>query len=189
MIDFSPDMGRRSMLQGAAGLALSPLLLQAVQAAEAIPAATAVPGHGDFAFLTGEWKIAYNGLKGQDWKTVEAKASVASVLGGLGSIEQLSVPATKFLGMGVRVFNVEKGLWADHWVAFQDGVVNPPMMGSFKDGIGTFTSEDTEDGKTTIWRGTWDRITPTSCRWYQSTSTDGGKTWTDNTFMDWTRVT
>ena len=37
-------------------------------------------------------------------------------------------------------------------------------------------------------RGVWDRITPTSCRWHQSTSKDGGKTWDYNWYMDWTRV-
>ena len=190
--DLSLDMGRRAMLKGAAGLglALTPLLSCTARAAAAAPA-SAVPGNDDFGFLTGDWKIVYRALKtpgGSEWSAIESKAKVHAVQGGLGSIEQLSVPASRFLGMGVRVFNVDKGLWADHWVSAQNGVVNPPMMGSFKDGVGTFTIDDTDDGKPVIWRGTWDRITPTSCRWWQSTSRDGGKTWVDNTFMDWTRA-
>ena len=36
--------------------------------------------------------------------------------------------------------------------------------------------------------GVWDRITPTSCRWRQSISHDGGKTWEGNWIMEWTRV-
>jgi hypothetical protein len=34
----------------------------------------------------------------------------------------------------------------------------------------------------------WDRITPKSCRWFQGVSRDGGKSWDDGWFMDWTRV-
>jgi hypothetical protein len=37
-------------------------------------------------------------------------------------------------------------------------------------------------------RGVWDRITPSSCRWFQSDTKDGGTTWDDTWFMAWTRV-
>jgi hypothetical protein len=36
--------------------------------------------------------------------------------------------------------------------------------------------------------GEWDRITGKSCRWHQSVSRDGGKTWEPNGFMDWKKV-
>lgn len=181
MSDF--DIARRTLLQGAAGVATLPLLSSA---------ATAKPtlGNGDFNFLAGEWKIANRQRQADgSWKEFPGAATVHTVLGGLGSIEQLRIPADKFLGMGIRVFDVEKKLWADHWVAAKFGVVNLPMMGSFKDGVGTFLAEDTIDGKTVVTgRGVWDRITPTSCRWFQSDTKDGGTTWDDTWFMAWTRV-
>lgn len=37
-------------------------------------------------------------------------------------------------------------------------------------------------------KAVWDKITPSSCRWYQTMSRDGGKTWEYGTYMDWTRV-
>jgi hypothetical protein len=184
------DIARRTMLKGAAGIAFAPLLIQAAAAESAAPFLP-VSGNGDFNFLTGEWKIA-NRQRQPDgkWKEFTGTATVYAVLGGLGSIEQLRIPATRFLGMGIRVFDIEKQLWADHWVAANAGVVNLPMMGSFKGGVGTFLAEDSIDGKTVIvGRGVWDRITPTSCRWFQSDTKDGGKTWDDNWYMDWTRVT
>ncbi len=179
-------IGRRTILQGAAGLTLTPLLMQSANAASSF----VLPVHGDFGFLTGEWKIANRQHQPDgSWKEFSGAATVHMVLGGLGSIEELRIPATTYLGVGIRMFDVEKQLWADHWVSATAGVVNLPMMGSFKAGIGTFIADD-DDGKgLNKSRGIWDRITRTSCRWYQSATKDGGKTWDDNWYMDWTRVT
>jgi hypothetical protein len=176
------DIARRTLLQGGAAVAALPLLSSAASGAP-------MPGNNEFGFLTGEWKIA-NRQRQPDgtWKEFPGAATVHTVMGGLGSIEQLRIPPDRFLGMGIRVFDIEKKLWADHWVAARAGVVNPPMMGSFKDGVGTFIAEDVENGKPVQSRGVWDRITPRSCRWFQGSSKDGGKTWDDNWFMDWTRV-
>ncbi len=183
------DIGRRTMLRGAAGIACSPLLIRTAAAAVLAPA-TPVPGNGDFNFLAGEWKIANRQRQAdRSWKEFAGAATVHSVLGGLGSIEQLRIPANTFLGMGIRLFDVEKKMWADHWVAANAGVVNLPMMGSFRNGVGTFIAEDDEDKGQNKSRGVWDRITPTSCRWFQSSTIDGGKTWDDTWFMAWTRVT
>jgi hypothetical protein len=189
MHDFDSDIARRTLLLGAAGLAFSPIIAQAATAAAATPDAR-IPGNGEFNFLAGEWKIANRQRQADGrWKAFPGAATVHTVLGGLGSVEQLRIPPDKFLGMGLRVFDVEKKLWADHWVAARFGVVNLPMMGSFKDGVGTFLAEDMIEGKSVVTgRGVWDRITPTSCRWFQSSTNDGGKTWDDSWLMDWTRV-
>ena len=42
-------------------------------------------------------------------------------------------------------------------------------------------------GKPLIVRGCWDKITPSSCRWYQATSKDDGKSWEESWVMDWQR--
>ena len=93
-----------------------------------------------------------------------------------------------FKGMGVRVWLPEQRKWADHWTAAADGVVNPPQLGSFIGGAGLFLADDTDDGKPVKIRAVWDRITPTSCRWYQCMSKDDGATWEYGWYMDWTRV-
>ncbi len=213
MSNLPEDQQRRTMLHSAAGIAVAlatqhagangapapaaattpaPAPAPAPVAGKPIPPAAAKPGAGgDFDFLAGHWKISHRRLKqptDKEWDVFEGEATVFSVLGGLASIEELRVPSRGFYGMGVRVFNAEKKLWADHWVSGKNAAVNDPMMGSFKDGVGTFIADDEDNGKPIKARGVWDRITPTSCRWYQSTSTDGGKTWVDNWFMDWVRV-
>jgi hypothetical protein len=145
----------------------------------------------DFDFLTGDWMISHRRLLTADtdeWDEFEGEATVWSALGGMASIEELRIPARNFAGMGVRVFHIESGMWADHWVSGSNGVVNEPMMGTFVDGVGTFTAVEDDDGVVMQARGVWDHITPTSCRWHQATSSDGGATWDTNWSMEWQRV-
>lgn len=146
----------------------------------------------DFDFLAGEWTISNRRLRApgtDDWEEFPGEATVHSVLGGMASIEELRAAAGGFIGMGVRVFRPETNEWADHWVGGRNGVVSEPMMGTFVDGVGTFTAVEEEDGVEVTARSVWDRITPTSCRWHQATSKDGGETWDVNWEMEWQRAT
>jgi hypothetical protein len=145
----------------------------------------------DFDFLAGEWAIGNRRLTSPNsdaWEEFDGEATVYSVLGGMASIEELRLTATSFIGMGVRAFRPETNEWADHWVSGRNGVVNEPMLGTFVDGVGTFTAVEEEDGVTVTARSVWDQITPTSCRWHQATSRDGGDTWHVNWEMEWRRT-
>jgi hypothetical protein len=51
-----------------------------------------------------------------------------------------------------------------------------------------FYSDDTLRGKPVRPRVTWSQITPTSARWEQALSGDGGKTWETNWITDFQRV-
>ncbi|MCA3254623.1 MAG: hypothetical protein INF91_03280 [Alphaproteobacteria bacterium] len=159
--------------------------------AAADPTAQAVPPGrpGDFDFLTGEWRIANRMLDKGTWIEFPGEATVVSILGGIASIEELRIPARNFSGMGLRLLDMERKVWSDFWVNAKSGALSTPgQEGGFADGVGTFVSTSEEDGRTLLWRGVWDRITPTSCRWRQGGSRDGGQTWEDSWFMDWTRV-
>jgi hypothetical protein len=179
-------MGRRTLLKSVAALAVGRLAFGggAARAAQA----AAVPA-GDFAFLAGEWRIANRMMHQGAWIEFPGEASVHAVLGGNGSIEELRIPARNFAGLGIRLYDPERRAWKDHWVNGRQRVVNEPMYGSFENGVGTFIADDNDNGVAIKSRGIWDRITPTSCRWYQSLSRDGGATWADNWHMAWTRVT
>ncbi len=151
---------------------------------------------GDFDFLAGRWSIKNRRLKQrwvpaaqQAWELFDGDSTCWTVLGGKGSIEELRIPVGEPRGLGIRLLDVERGWWSDYWTGTGSGVAVSPMWGEFKDGAGTFVATDDRDGDIVIHsRGVWDRITPTSCRWHQAFSRDGGKTWEDNWFMDWTRV-
>ena len=181
------DAQRRSVLQIAAGLAAAgSAALQGAQAAPAAPAPTGKPG--DFDFLSGEWTIKNRQLKNGAWDSFDGEATVHGILAGIGSVEELRIPARNFSGMGLRLLDVERKLWADHWVNARSGVLTPPpTWGSFVGGVGTWDAEDKDGDTPVIYRGVWDQITPRSCRWYQASSRDGGKTWVENWVMHWTR--
>lgn len=182
---------RRLFLAASAGAAMTVTTASAATHPEFPQGQPTGKGPGDFDFLTGEWTIELrnfdtSGPNGSEVK--KASATVHRVLGGAGSIEELRRGDGTMWGMGVRVWLPEKKLWADHWTSAQDGVVNPPQLGSFIGGAGLFTLDDTDDGKPVKIRGVWDKITPRSCRWYQCQSRDDGKSWEYGWYMDWTRV-
>lgn len=187
-----------SALAGVAGLIGARAVAQtsasgsdpALGAAQGPPPATGKPG--DFDFLAGEWKISHRRLKDAktgEWDRFEGEATVHAALDGVASFEELRIPARKFSGTGIRLLDVKRGLWADYWVNGRDGVLSPPpMWGSFVNGVGLFIADEVADGATIRGLGVWDRITPTTCRWRQTATRDGGKTWEPSWFMDWTRA-
>jgi hypothetical protein len=190
----SSNLERRALLRLAAGVAAGSVIGlgaggTAARAAAIPPAATGKPG--DFDFLSGEWTIRHRQWKQGQWDLFTGEATVVGILGGIASIEELRIPERNFSGMGLRLLDVERKLWADYWVNSKSGVLQPPPgWGSFVDGVGTWDGDDFEDGvpsKPIIVRGVWDRITPNSCRWYQAFSRDDGKTWQETWSMDWTR--
>ena len=190
MSNPKPEVNRRTLLQTVAGLAVGPMTASVVSAS---PAAAPVQGSpGDFNFLAGEWKISHRRLKHaatKEWDIFEGEATCWSVLGGVGSIEELRIPARDFSGMGLRLLDLEKRVWSDFWVNGRSGVLAPPgMTGMFENGVGTFVADDVDDDKPIRVRGVWDRITATSCRWHQAVSHDVGKTREENWFMNWGRA-
>lgn len=183
----STNAQRRRLLQAAAGIAsASPLGLAIANPAP--PSPTPSGKAGDFDFLSGEWKIKNRRLQDGKWIAFEGEATVVAILGGIASMEELRIPAQRFSGMGLRLLDVKRQLWADYWCNGNSGALNPATWGSFNNGVGIWDSADTEDGKAIIVRGVWDQITPASCRWYQAVSRDAGATWAENWVMHWQRV-
>jgi hypothetical protein len=181
-------LNRRTLFQAAGSLA--GVGAASTSATSAATAPTPKGSPSDFDFLAGEWRIANRRLLPSGvWDSFPGEATVHRLLGGVASIEELRIPARQFAGMGLRLFDGGNVQWRDFWVNGKSGVLSPPgMPGAFVDGVGTFEADD-KDGETPIKvRGVWDRITPTSCRWSQSVSRDGGQTWSLNWEMDWTRV-
>ena len=168
------------------------LLALAAQAGtgQAADAARGKGQPGEFDFLSGHWRIANRRrLADGQWDEYPGEASCWSILGGVVSIEELRIPARQFAGMGLRTLDLTKGVWSDYWVHAKSGVLGEAgLVGGFEGGVGRFDAEDVVDGKPVRYRGQWDRITPTSCRWQQMSSTDGGQTWDVSWSMDWTRV-
>lgn len=183
----TPTAGWSSVLAGA------PAAAPDDPAAADDSATKPAPGKpGDFDFLAGEWRIRHRRLKSgstDDWDEFAGEASCFTILGGIASIEELRIPERKFSGMGLRLLDASTRVWNDFWVNAASGVLSVPgMAGHFKDGVGTFSADDLDGEQPIRVRGVWDRITPTSCRWQQAVSRDGGATWVTNWSMDWKRA-
>lgn len=180
----------------ATGADAQPAKASAPPKLDAIPPSPSQPSPGkpgDFDFLSGEWRIHHwqpkTGTHSQEWIEFDGEATVHGILAGICSVEELRIPARNFSGMGLRLLDVEKKVWSDHWVNAKSGVVTSPgVTGSFENGAGIFISEEEVDGQKTQFAGIWDLITPKSCRWRQAVSRDGGKTWEQNWIMDWRRA-
>ena len=190
------DEQRRLLLN--AGIALGAAALVPAAAADGTPdfdpippiPSSPTPGKpGDFDFLAGEWRVRHQWLRnGKDWESFDGEATCWTILGGIGSVEELRIPARDFGGMGLRLLDVGKKQWSDFWVNAKSGeLTTPGQTGSFENGAGIFHARDTEDGKPAIYAGIWDRITPTGCRWRQAASYDDGRTWAQSWIMDWAR--
>lgn len=179
---------RRQVLSAGVGVVLA---AGAASAAQGADKSKPVGKPGDFDFLTGEWRIKHRRLPGagQAWDLFEGEATCWSILGGVGHVEELRIPARNFAGMGLRLLDVEGQVWVDRWVNAKSGVMGAGgQLGTFVDGVGTFEADDM-DGETPIKvRGVWDDIGPGQCRWRQAVSRDGGKSWEENWIMDWRKA-
>lgn len=154
-----------------------------------LPTAPTPGAPGDFAFLSGEWRIANRSIVDGAWLEYSGEATVHGILEGIGSVEELRIPARNFSGMGLRLLDMKTRIWSDFWVNARSGALTTPgQTGSFENGAGLFVSDYDDAGRAMKSIGVWDQITPTSCRWRQATSADGGRTWDHNWIMHWTRV-
>ena len=139
-------------------------------------------GRADFDFFIGRWK-AHNRrlrerLKGSnEWEEIEGRAVIRKVLGGIGNIDEITLDrgTGRLEGMTLRLFNPESRQWSMYWSSSVDGILQPPLIGSFVNGRGEFYSQESFEGRSIFCRMTCSNITGTSCRWEQAFSTDGGR--------------
>ena len=169
-----------------------------VSAAEIGNAEAAPPGLHDFDFLVGHWQVHHRKLKhrlvnSHEWIEFEGTLFNQPLMNGYANVDDtvFEVPGGTYRGVAPRSFNAESGQWSIWWMdsRMPDAPIGPPVIGSFRDGVGTFyANDDTEGGRPVRTRFIWSGITPTSCHWEQAESTDGGKTWETDWIQDLKRV-
>jgi hypothetical protein len=150
-----------------------------------------VSGSGDFDFLVGSWEISNRRLKqpltgGNDWDEFPSTSVCGRVFGGAANFDEISIPTRGFSGLTLRIFDPERKEWSLYWASSRDGRLQPPVVGRFANGVGTFCSHETYNGTDITVRFVWSDITPHSARWEQAFSADGS-TWETNWIMQFTR--
>jgi len=105
--------------------------------------------------------------------------SIRKVWGGLAHLEEIEAdgPNGHWQGLSLFLYNPTAHQWSQTFVNSKSGVFSGGLIGSFNDGRGELFQQDTLDGRSILVRGVWSNITPTSHRYEESYSADGGKTW------------
>jgi len=146
---------------------------------------------GDFDFLIGNWKVANRRLRQRltgctDWEEFEGTSVAWSLLDGRANIDQFTFPGGA-TALTLRLYEPQREQWSLNWATGAEGVLFPPVVGAFTDGVGLFYGDDTHEGTPVRVRFIWSEITPNSARWEQAFSVDQEKTWETNWIMELTR--
>ena len=172
-----------------------PLLARPEPEGNLSQANSARDGQHDFDFEIGTWKThlkrRLRPLTGSNtWVEYEGTSVVRKVLKGKANLVELTVdgPAGHIEGASLRLYNPQSRQWSLNFANVNDGTLTPPSIGEFKNGRGEFYNQDSLNGRSILVRFVVSDITPTSCRFEQSFSDDGGKTWEVNWIATDTRV-
>ncbi len=152
-------------------------------------------GRNDFDFLIGSWKVHHHMLKQRlkgstEWLEFEGDTVARKILNGIGNMDDnlIQMPTGPVQAMTLRLFNPVSKEWSIYWSTERTGILDVPVIGSFKEGIGEFYSQEIFEGRHIYSRFIWSKITETSCQWEQAFSEDGCKTWETNWIMEFDRV-
>ena len=158
----------------------------------------AVQDHShDFDFFFGDWKVHHRYLKARlagstEWLEFDGTTRAQPLLNGLGNVDDnfLDKPGDPYRAATIRAFDPKTNTWAIWWIDGRTptGLIDPPMLGKFENGVGTFLSDQEINGKPTKVRFIWTPKGATAAQWEQAFSADGGKTWETNWIMQFART-
>jgi hypothetical protein len=162
------------------GLALLPLPLLAQQV-------RARDGQHDFDFEIGTWNTRLSRLQkpltgSTTWLEYVGTTVVRKVWDGRANLVELDVegPVGRFEGLSLRLYNPQARQWSLNFSSSKGGTLAEPAIGEFRNGRGEFYSQEEFNGRSILVRFVISVITSDSCRFEQSFSDDGGKTWEVN---------
>jgi len=151
------------------------------------PALTDRDGRHDFDFEIGTWKThlwrLQQPLSGSNtWVEYEGTTVVRKVWNGRANLVELEVdgPAGHIEGLNLRLYNPQSHQWSLNFASSSGGALGQPTIGEFKNGRGEFFDQELFNGRAILVRFVISDIKPDSCRFEQSFSEDGGKTWEVN---------
>jgi hypothetical protein len=156
----------------------------ALPAGAADTAAAQRDGSHDFDFSEGTWTTHIKRILDPFSPTsasIEETGTVTTrkVWDGRGWLEEIEVdgPRGHWEGLTLFLYNPQAHQWSQTYFSAKTGAMEPPTIGSFKDGRGELYAQDTDQGRTILVRGEWSDIHQDSHTYEISYSDDGGKTW------------
>jgi hypothetical protein len=154
-----------------------------------------MPLEHDFDFLVGGWTVEHRRLKHRlahsyEWETFPGTCKTWLLLDGHGNVDDnvLHAPTGTYRAVTLRAFDPATKLWSIWWIDSRNAHhLDPPVVGGFRNGVGTFFAKDTFNGRPIVVRFIWSDISQNSAKWQQAFSDDGGKTWETNWIMNFQR--
>lgn len=144
----------------------------------------------DFDFFEGKWNLRNKKLKTRlnnctEWTEFESTQEMYKVLNGIGNVDNFlaTFDGVPFEGMTVRLFNPKTRLWSIYWADSNEGILQPPVVGSFENNVGHFFTKDTFNDRKILIVFRWDVRNKQKPVWSQAFSEDNGKTWEWNWYM------
>ena len=152
-------------------------------------------GAHDFDFNFGTWhthiRRQTKPLSGiSAFVELDGTVTVRKVWDGRAQLEEIETngPNGRWEGMTLFLYNPQAHQWSQTFADSSNGMLQPPTIGSFKDGKGELYAQDTVNGRSILVRGTWSDIKPDSHRYEEDYSDDGGKSWEPVFIADLSRV-
>ena len=159
------------------------------------PASAEQDGQHDFDFEFGTWTTRLSRLQhplsgSSTWVEYVGTTVVRKVWDGRANLVELEVdgPAGHIEGLSLRLYNPQSRQWSLNFSNSRGGTLSEPVIGEFRNGRGEFYGQESMDGRAILVRFVISDITPTSARFEQAFSDDGGKTWEVNWIAVDTRV-
>lgn len=160
------------------------------------PAGADRDGLGAFDQRVGTWDVKHRRLKARlagstEWVEFGGRQVWWSTLGGAGNLDtnRFDMPGGAYSGATLRTYDPKTRQWAIWWLDGRspDGPLDPALLGTFKDGVGLFYSDETFEGRPIRVRFIW-KIAKDAAWWEQAFSPDGGVTWETNWTTEFTRA-
>lgn len=153
-------------------------------------------GVHDFDFLHGVWRVHNRKLRrpltgSSEWYEFEGRAVERPLWDGQGNLEEYEATlpdGSRLRGLALRLYDPRARRWSIHWSNSANGTLDPPMSGTFRDGLGEFFSHEECLGRMLFVRFHWTSGGPDAARWEQAYSADGGRTWETNWVMEFARI-
>jgi hypothetical protein len=150
----------------------------------------------DFDFLMGRWRVQHHRLKRRlanctEWDDFMGTSSARPLISGFGNLDEneIGLPGDPYIGITLRTYDPRSETWRIYWFdGRHPAAIDPPMVGRFENGLGTFYAEHMFEGKPVRVRFLWSRPSEQTCRWEQAFSADGGRSWETNWIMDFSRA-
>lgn len=152
-------------------------------------------GQHDFDFEIGSWNTRLSRLQNPltgstTWVEYTGTTVVRRVWDGRANLVELAVdgPAGRLEGLSLRLYDPRSRQWSLNFASPGSGTLAVPAVGEFRNGRGEFYSHEEFNGRMVLVRFVVTVATPDSCRFEQSFSDDGGRSWEVNWIAVDTRV-